>query len=101
MTRPKTHLITARGSLQRYDAANGELVPIPVKVVVQGLVRKAGLGKLEPGKQQDNEYEVEVVYLKYTLDGKEQIEIDKYNYIFRVEGEDYLQQVRQHLGMET
>lgn len=101
LTQPKTHLLTARGSLQRYDAAAGKLRPDPVKVTMQGLIRKSGLGKFEPGKQQDNEYEVELLYLKYVLNGQEQIEIDKYNYIFRVHGTDWLQQVRQHLGIET
>jgi P2 family phage contractile tail tube protein len=101
LSAPKTHLITARGSLQRYDAGSGALVPKPLKVVMQGLVKKAGLGKFEPGKQQDNEYEVEVVYLKVQLDGDDQIEIDKYNHIFRIEGEDYLKDVREHLGVST
>lgn len=101
LSKPKAHLLTARGSLQRYDAASGELKPEAMKVVMQGLIKKADLGKFEPGKQQDNEYEMEVLYLKVTLGGREQVELDKYNYIFRVDGEDYLQQVREHLGLET
>jgi hypothetical protein len=43
--------------------------------------------------------EFEVTYLKVSVDGKEIVEIDKYNYICRINGKDYLKEVRQALGL--
>lgn len=98
---PNVRTLTARSSVQLHDVAAGELVPTAEKCVLQGLTRKLGLGKREAGKQMDNEYEMETIYLKLWFNNGEQIEIDKLNYIYKVNGTDYLQAVREHLGLET
>ena len=99
LAQSKAHHLDLRGSVQRYDAGAGEYKNYPVKVVVKAIPKKVGLGKLEPGKPQDNESEFECVYLKLWIDGEEKIEIDKYNYIAIVDGVDYLADVRTHLGL--
>ena len=101
LVRPQAQHLVFRGSLQHFDPVSGKIKPVAVKCMMQGLIKKASLGKAETGKQQDCEYEAECTYLKLTIDGEEQLEIDKYNYIFRIEGEDVLQEVREHLGLET
>jgi P2 family phage contractile tail tube protein len=99
LARSKAHHFDCRGSIQRYDAGEGEYRNYPVKCVVKGIPKKVGLGKFEPGKPQDGESEFECVYLKLWIDGKEMIEIDKYNFIAVVDGVDYLADTRGHLGL--
>ena len=41
---------------------------------------------------------LDVFCLKLEIDGAEKIELDKFNYIYRVEGVDYLAGVRSALG---
>ncbi len=96
----KAHHLDCRGSAQRYDAGAGEYADYPIKLVVKGLSIKQGLGKMETAKQQDNESEFECLYLKLWLEGQEAIEIDKLNYIYKVNGTDYLAETRSHLGLE-
>ena len=42
---------------------------------------------------------MEVVYFKEEYDGKETVELDKYNEVFRVNGEDQIEQVRAAIGL--
>ncbi len=96
----RTHHLDCRGSVQSYDAGSGDYVDYPVKVVVRALTTKQSLGKMETAKQQDSDTEMECLYLKLWLNSSEAIEIDKLNYIYKVNGEDYLASTRVHLGME-
>ena len=98
---PKGHLLTARGSVQTYDAGGAAYGSYGVKVVMQGPVKKLGSGKMETGKKQDNGVEVECFYLKIAVDGQDCVEIDKLNCKFVVDGVDYLAATRVHLGMEA
>ncbi len=99
LAKSKAHQLDLRGAIQQYDAGAGEYKNYPLKVVVKAVPKKVGIGKLEVGKPQDNESEFEVNYLKVWVDGKEKIEIDKYNFIAMVDGEDYLADVRSNLGL--
>ena len=92
------HQITVHGSIQLYDAGSGKLEPKAVKLVTNTLPKKSGLGKAEPGKKMDNKTELEVMYLKLSYDGEDQIEIDKLNFKCVIDGEDMLAEVRSHLG---
>lgn len=47
----------------------------------------------------DASNEFEVTYIKISLDGNEILEIDKYNYICKINGKDYLKDIRQVLGL--
>lgn len=101
MIAPKPLMVTFRASQQEIDAAQGELKAKAVKITAKVMPKKTGLGKLESGKPQDISGEYEVLYLKVDVDSATRLEVDKLNYIFKVDGKDYLAEVRQHLGMET
>ena len=45
----------------------------------------------------DSETEFEVIYMKVLVNGKELIEIDKYNFIAKFDGKDQLASVRKVL----
>lgn len=101
LNKHEAHLLTFRSAMQQLDAADGVLESVPNKCVMKVLPKKGGLGKLEAGKPMDSEFEGEVIYLKLTIDDQELLEIDKLNCIYKVDGEDQLQTVRTHLGMES
>ncbi len=97
---PVTHHLEVYASIQEYDAGTGKLSPRPVKVVLRALPKKVGLGKLEPAKKMDPDIELECAYIKMWIDGDVLLEIDKFNFICNINGEDALAQVRRDLGME-
>ncbi|MDR3361310.1 MAG: phage major tail tube protein [Desulfovibrio sp.] len=99
LLQPLAHHLDIRGSMQEYDPGTGKFVNKPVKVVVRAIPKTSGIGKFEPGKKMDPETEMEISYLKLWLGGKERVEMDKFNLIFRVNGSDALADVRANLGM--
>ncbi|MCG8639145.1 MAG: phage major tail tube protein [Desulfobacterales bacterium] len=99
LAKPMVHKIELRGSVQVFDAGDGKYSIVGQKVVVQAVPKKTGLGKLDVGAGQDTSSEFEINYIKIFLDGKEVLEIDKYNYICKIDGEDFLAETRKALGL--
>lgn len=100
LLQPNTHHLEVFASTQSLDAATGKLVSSPVKIVLRGMPKKLSLGKLEPGKKMDPELELECSYIKMWIAGKVVLEIDKFNFIANIMGEDALGSVRKDLGGE-
>ncbi|MDR1510428.1 MAG: phage major tail tube protein, partial [Synergistaceae bacterium] len=87
-----------RGSIEQYNERTGDLSSFPMKVTVFGVPKNLNLGNLNVGTGSDTSTELECTYIKVTLDGREVIEFDRFNYIYRVHGKDYLASVRRDLG---
>lgn len=94
-----THNLDLYASLQRYDAGLGIYRTEQLHVFVKAIPKTTTLGNLTVGDAMDTQMEMEIPYMKIELDGRERIEMDKLNYIFKVDGIDYLAQVRNDLGM--
>ena len=99
LLRQGSTMLSLRGAMQKYDAATGELKVLPVRIDVRALPTGLTLGKLEPAEQTDTESKFACDYLKITIDGAKYLELDKFNYIFEVSGDDYLSAVRGALGL--
>ena len=95
----KAHALEIRGEQQAYDAGTGEMKLVPVRVVLRSIPTSLNLGSFEAGSRTEAESEFEVVYLKMYVDGRQACEIDKFNYIARIGGTDYLAGVRADLGL--
>jgi len=95
---PKAHALDFRAAQQTYDSASGVYGSSGAKITIRGIPKTMEIGKFETGATTDTSNEFEVIYLKITVDGKTVLEIDKFNYIFVVDGVDYLAEVRTHLG---
>ena len=67
--------------------SGGRLCPINLK-----------LGKLAPATTADASGEYAVSYLAGYVDGKKELEVDPTNYIFIMNGKDYLEDIRKALG---
>lgn len=96
---PMAHMLDLRGSQQTYDAANGVWRAVPVKHTVKVLPKNTALGSLGKNASTESSNEFEVVYIKTWVDGKEVLELDKYNYIFKINGKDYLAEMRKNLAL--
>lgn len=99
LTAPKAHTLDIRGDEQVYDSTAGEFKTCAVKLLVVGIPKNTGLGKLEPATTTGTSNTLETNYMKLTIDGKDKLEFDKYNYIFKVDGKDYLSESREALGL--
>lgn len=96
---PKAHDLEFHGAQSDYDAGTGEIIIVPVRVNVRTLPKKASTGKFEKASTTDSNNELEVVYYKLVVNEVVLIEIDKFNYIFKIDGVDYLEKVRLALGL--
>ncbi len=94
----RAHELSLYASHQYFDSGAGEYVKKPLHIFCKAIPKNLTLGKLTVNDSSETESEFEVVYMKVELDGKERIEVDKYNYIYKVDGVDYLAEVRSNLG---
>lgn len=95
---PGIHTIDFYAGLQSLDAGLGVLKTQSLHIYVKAFTKKYDLGNLVVGDSQEAETEHEIIYMKVYLDGAERVEIDKYNYIYKVNGKDYLAELRRALG---
>lgn len=93
-----THNLDLYAAHQDYNAGLGMYVEKSIHYFVKAIPKTSTLGNLVVGDGTGTKTEFEVVYLKLEIDGVEKIELDKFNYIYKVEGVDYLAGVRAALG---
>jgi len=96
---PTAHDLTIYGSVQNWRSSDGTFAPTGVKVTVRATPKKSGVGKFEPGKKMEPSSEFTLTYVKMSIGGKEILEIDPINFLCRINGTDYLSEVRSQLGM--
>lgn len=99
LSAPRAHHLELRGSQQIYDAGMGEIHTQAVRIVTRSVPKNLSLGSFEVGATSDSASTFEVNFLKIYLGGRPSLEIDKYNFIFAVNGVDYLANVRRDMGM--
>ena len=100
LNRPETHNIDLYASLKSYNAGLGIYQTKQLHIYCRAIPKTLTTGNLVVGDTMGTQMEFELPYMKLSLDGVDLIEIDKYNYIARIEGVDYLASVRSDLGMQ-
>ncbi|MBQ2617099.1 MAG: phage major tail tube protein [Synergistaceae bacterium] len=95
---PRGHALELYGETLAFDAGSGTYKSQRVHVYMRALTKKFDMGKLAVVESMEAQTEHEVYYLKVMLDGAVKVELDKYNYVFVVDGEDYLSDTRRALG---
>ena len=99
LAEPRGHELDLYAEQLEWDAGSGEYVSHRFHIYLHALTKKLDLGKFGTMETQDGSSEHEIYYLKIDIDGTEQVEIDKMNYVYRVQGTDYLAQTRRAIGM--
>ena len=95
----RTKVLDCRGAQQNIDRSTGEYKIDKVRVIIKGMPKKVGLGKFETASVVGSSTVLEAIYLKITVNDKTVVEIDKYNSIANIGGTDFLQEVRDALGI--
>lgn len=99
LLRQQAQRLDCRGAFQEYDAAAGQYRIRQTRIVVQGPPTKTDPGKFSTGATSDGSSEIEVLYIKVDIDGRNVVEIDKLNYKCVIDGVDYLADIRRALGL--
>ena len=100
LNRPMAHDLDLYHSLQRWDGGLGQYVDVQLHIFCKAIPKNLTLGNLVVADAMGTQMEFEIPYLKLWLGGTERIELDKFNYICKVDGVDYLAGVRADLGMD-
>lgn len=95
-------LTTHDGKLVRFAGAyqaddTGQV--IPVEIVVRGRHQEIDMGNAKPGADTEHKYKMSCSYYKLIVNGREVIEIDIVNMVFRVNGVDRLAAQRAAIGL--
>ncbi|MBQ6971809.1 MAG: phage major tail tube protein [Synergistaceae bacterium] len=81
-----------------FDAGRGEYVHRSVNVYIKAVTKAYELGRLVVNDAAETKTTHEVYYMKVFVDGEEVLEVDKYNFVYKVRGVDYLAETRRALG---
>ena len=99
LAEPRGHELDLYAEQLRWDAGSGEYESHRYHIYARALTKKLDLGKFGVMETQDSTTEHEVYYLKIDIDGIDQLEIDKMNYVYRVNGVDWLSNMRRSIGL--
>lgn len=86
--------LTLRASEQYTVKNTGAIDFKGMRVVVRGKQKSFKPGKVQNASQMDASVTVEVVYIMIEIDGVQKVELDKLNFVYKVNGVDLLQKVR-------
>lgn len=78
--------------------SDGQNIPEGTKIFITGALKKFDPGKVEMQSTMDGSAEFEVVRYRIVIEGLEVLLIDKLNYIYKVNGIDYMEKIRAALG---
>lgn len=98
LAEPRKHQLDLRAAQQSWDNSTGRYVQQAVKHVLVVSPKKFAPGKLAPASSAEASGEYPVTYYATYIDGKKVLEIDILNFIYYVNGVDYLEDVRKALG---
>ncbi len=95
---PRSHQIDVRGAQQVWNATEGKYETQAVKAIMVVIPVKSADGKLAPASPTEGSLEFSVSYYALYLDGEQQKEFDLFNFIYKVNGVDYLAATRKAMG---
>ncbi|MEH7122112.1 phage major tail tube protein [Bacillus sp. JJ1773] len=94
MLKNKGRSIVLRAAQQSYDTAQGKISQRGLKITLRGIPKALELGKLAVGSPTESKNTIEVLYLKIEENGRVLLELDKLNFVYIVDGEDLLADIR-------
>lgn len=86
--------LVLRAAQQSYDVAEGKSRNRPLKITIKYQSKGLNLGALSVGGATESTNVLEVLYIKIEENGRTMLEYDKLNFVFIVDGEDILGEIR-------
>lgn len=99
LAEPGNQEIELRAVIISYDKGETEYTETGQVIRINAENTKAPVGKFATGSNMDAEYEFSVHSLKVTIDDEDVLEVDPANYVYKVNGTDYLETYRSILGV--
>jgi len=93
----KAHKLQVRASVERFSAGGRE-EEISLVCSLTCSWKTKPLGSFAAGAKQETEDELSTTYLKLTLGGKDVLEIDVHENVWKVDGVDVLETYKKNLG---
>lgn len=95
---PRAHTLTLRANQSaRETTIDGGLEHSALKIVMRGIPKEFASGKAKAGEPTGTAVKFELSYIKIERNGMVLIELDKFNYIYVVNGFDYMAEVRANI----
>lgn len=94
----REHMLTIRANVQERDTAKG-VKQVGIKYVVKFEPYSYEPGKVANYSTSDSKITGAVTYFAQYIDGAETLVVDQFNYIYRINGVDYMADIRKNLGM--
>ena len=98
LSTPVKHNIDLRVAEQQWDTVGARSVVQANKFVMVVIPKSLTVGSVAPASSADSKSEFAVYYYAAYKDKKQLWEIDPYNYICKINGVDYMKEVRTALG---
>lgn len=89
--------IQVRASLETYNGL-GKVQEVPAVAFITGTFKEFPTGTFKPGENAEFETSMSVNYVKLSIDGEEIMEIDVLENIYKVGGEDILENYKNNIG---
>lgn len=90
----KASTLILRAAQQSYAISKGNSKIEKLRITVKGIPKGINLGKVAINSPTDTTVTMEILYIKIEQDGRTLIELDKLNFVYIVDGEDLLEDVR-------
>lgn len=89
--------LTLRASTQTIDTGNINTGAMPSRIVVKGKNKAITGGKLKQGEGTGSSIKVEITYILIEVNGAKKFELDKLNFVYKVNGVDLLAAIRKQV----
>lgn len=86
--------LTLRGSIQYTVGSTGATDFKQMRVVVRGKNKSLEGGKAKQGSGTASKVKMEIIYILVEINGAPKVELDKVNFVYKVNGKDLLEKVR-------
>ncbi len=100
LNEPRIHVIDLRAAQQSENTATKQIDTDSMKYVMHVRPKKLAPGKVAVASPADASGEYAVTYYAIYKKGVKRVEIDQLNFIYYVNGTDYLEKVRKALGKD-
>lgn len=89
--------VTLRMSTQTLNESDMKTDFVPSRVVIKGKNKSFSGGKVKQGNGTGSSIKIEVMYILIEVNGKSKFELDKINFVYKVDGKDLLDKVRKQV----
>lgn len=89
--------LTLRGSVHIEDAGLRKIVNKGMRIIVEGYPKGMSPGAWKAGSPMNSSLKLELEYIKIDMDNKNVLELDKLNAVYKLNGTDIMEKIREQI----